>query len=146
MRLARFTPLMLRASTLCFSLCAATSFAQGPGWGFPPYGSFQYGGFDAVNRQNLNVNFAIPIVSGPGRGLNLSFAIAYNSLIWQNVSSAWNLAAGPNGLATWGWNEFSVLGSIQYKVTSGTVQCPTDVQGRYRSATSHTFRTMFMLT
>ncbi len=41
-------------------ICATSAFAQDPATGFPPYGSFSHGLFDAVNRQNLNVNFAIP--------------------------------------------------------------------------------------
>ncbi len=55
--------------------------SPGPGTGFPPYGSFQAGGFDIVNLQNLNVNFAIPLVSSLGRGLDLRVAQPYNSLV-----------------------------------------------------------------
>jgi hypothetical protein len=79
---------------------APVAFAQDPSTGFPPYGSFQDGRFDAVNRQNLNVNFAIPIVSSPGRGINLDFALVYDSLIWKQSGgspNAWTPVTKPDG-------------------------------------------------
>lgn len=45
---------------LVLVLCPVSVRAQDPATGFPPYGSFAPGGFDTINRQNLNVNFAIP--------------------------------------------------------------------------------------
>ena len=51
----RYFPLVF-----AFFLLPACGLAQ---TGFPPFGSFDTSQFDAVNRQNLNVNFAIPIVS-----------------------------------------------------------------------------------
>ncbi len=86
-------------------LVAPSAFSQQPALGFPPFGSFQDGRFDAINRENLNVNFSIPIVSVPGRGLNFSFALTHNSLVWSRtnvgygilywtVTGGWNLAPG----------------------------------------------------
>ena len=47
---------------LCILFCC-TLWAQIPVTGFPPFGSFESGGFDNINRQNLNVMFQIPLVS-----------------------------------------------------------------------------------
>ncbi len=71
------------------ALCLFSSVAAFGQTGFPPYGSFEDGRFDAVNRQNLNVNFAIPIVSVPGRGFPLSHTLVYDSLIWNKAGSVW---------------------------------------------------------
>ncbi len=80
---------------ICSILFVGSVFAQEPARGFPPYGSFQDGQFDSVNLENLNVSFSIPIVSVPGRGLNLSHALTYNSLIWYQL---------PNGYGkSWYW-------------------------------------------
>lgn len=86
-----------------------SAFAQAPTTGFPPYGSFENGRFDAVNRQNLNVNFALPIVSSPGRGMNFRLAVVYDSLVWQKVTSgtttSWTSVTDANGSPTWGWKK-----------------------------------------
>jgi hypothetical protein len=64
----------------------ACIFAQNPATGFPPYGSFDRGRFDTVNLQNLNYNFAIPIVTSPARGIDFQFSVFYNSLNWVPVN------------------------------------------------------------
>ena len=74
--------------------------AQAQTTGFPPYGSFAAGRFDAVNRQNLNVNFAIPVVSTPGRGIDFGFSIVYDSLIWRQSGGAWVPVTNSAGTAS----------------------------------------------
>jgi len=76
----RYFPLVF-----AFFLLPACGLAQ---TGFPPFGSFDTSQFDAVNRQNLNVNFAIPIVSAPGRGISFSFAIIQDSLFWRKAGNS----------------------------------------------------------
>jgi RHS repeat-associated protein len=75
-------------------------YAQNTGLGLPTFGSFTQGGFDTVNNQNLNVFFAIPLISSVGRGMPLSLPLNYNSLVYQNYENTW-LPAPPYGL--WGW-------------------------------------------
>lgn len=89
-------------------LTAGSGAAQSPpGTGFPPYGSFENGRFDVVNRQNLNFNFGIPVVSRPARGMDFSLALNYNSLIWKRVSVGSNnywQPYDPLGVQ-WGWRK-----------------------------------------
>lgn len=97
------------------ALCPICSLAQTTG--FPPFGSFDGGGFDAVNRQDLNANFAIPIVSIPGRGTGFSFSIVYDTLIWRNNGgpvATWYVVGDPSGVANWGWKTKSPIGAIYY--------------------------------
>ncbi|MGA8221249.1 MAG: RHS repeat-associated core domain-containing protein [Candidatus Acidiferrales bacterium] len=96
---------------------AATTWAQGTGTGFPMYGSFESGVFDTTNRYNLNSNFSIPIVSSQGRGLNLNFALAYNSLLWKISSGAWVSVTDPTGNPLWGWMKISPNGMITNTTT-----------------------------
>jgi RHS repeat-associated protein len=100
---------------LCIMLLAtvtATAFAQTPSTGFPPYGSFENGRFDTVNRQNLNVNISIPIVSSPGRGLNLNSFLAYNSIVWMKSGGAWVPIAEGSPVSLLGWKRTSPTGTI----------------------------------
>ncbi len=100
------------------SFCPVWSLAQTTG--FPPFGSFDAGGFDAVNRQNLNANFAIPIVSVPGRAIDFGFSIVYDTLIWRNGGSGtnWYVVTDPSGVATWGWKAKWPIGAISYTHTT----------------------------
>ena len=105
-------------------LFALKAFAQDPATGFPPYGSFQDGRFDAVNRQNLNVNFAIPIVSSPGRGTDFRFAIIYDSLFWTRpTGTAWSSVTDGSGTATWGWNKDFPIGEVSFKTATSAIKC-----------------------
>jgi hypothetical protein len=95
-------------------LVAGDAFAQDTG--FPPHGSFHEGRFDVINRKNLNVQLAIPVVSSPGRGTGFSFAISYNSLIWKVENDVWVPVTDEGGTPTWGWNRDRVAGSVYYDV------------------------------
>ncbi|MCI0718345.1 MAG: hypothetical protein L0338_05145, partial [Acidobacteria bacterium] len=112
---------------LAVFLVAAPLLGQDPTTGFPPYGSFRDGRFDAVNHQNLNVNFAVPITSSPGRGTGFGFAIVYDSLVWKKVTTgqttSWSPVTDATGTAIWGWKRSSPIGMITYKVTTTTVKC-----------------------
>jgi RHS repeat-associated protein len=105
---------------LCLAVilfAANQAFAQEPNTGYPPYGSFEPGRFDAVNRQNLNVSFAIPVVGSPGRGTSFGHALVYDALVWKRVGNAWTPVTDENGNPTWGWKLDRVLGTITYKST-----------------------------
>jgi hypothetical protein len=106
------------ASLLCVLSLTVFCLAQGPATGFPPYGSFEEGRFDAINLQNLNVNFSIPIVSTPGRGMDFNFAITYDSSIWANGAGAWYSPVDQTGNQTWGWKKDWVTGITTYTATN----------------------------
>src|SRR5258708_2733853 len=74
----------MKKLTLLIWLCIIPGYlnAQNTGIGVLPFGSYTRGGFDTINNQNLNVMFAIPIVSSAGRGQPLSFNLSYNSQIY----------------------------------------------------------------
>jgi RHS repeat-associated protein len=92
------------------ALSIGSVFGQAPATGFPPYGSFEEGQFDSVNRQNLNVNFAIPLVNVPGRGIDFAPMLTYDSLIWRKAGNIWAPVVDPNGNPTWGWKAPQILG------------------------------------
>jgi YD repeat-containing protein len=69
--------------------------------GLPPFGSFSGESFDRVNNANLNVHFAIPIVSRAGRGLPFSYSQSYNTGIWAPVNSGSSTVWTPK--LQWGW-------------------------------------------
>ncbi len=103
--------LVFMVSALATPVCGL---AQNPASGLPPYGSFEVGKFDTINRQNLNINFAIPIVSSPGRGMNLQFSIVYDSLVWGRAATFWY----PASSGIWGWKTDSVVGTLSYSFSS----------------------------
>ncbi len=87
--------------------------------GFPPFASIDRNRFDARNNQNMNVNFALPIVSSPGRSMDLNLAIVYNSLNWVPIAGGWTFFTSGN----LGWLYGSPAGQITYQVTHGTTLC-----------------------
>jgi RHS repeat-associated protein len=104
---------------------ATTIWAQGTGTGFPMYGSFESGVFDTTNRYNLNTNFSIPIVSSKGRGLDLNFALSYNSRLWMISSGAWVSVTNDGGTGTWGWMKTYPAGMLT-NTTSVAGSCKID--------------------
>jgi hypothetical protein len=102
---------------LLFSLPLA-GFAQAPAAGFPPYGSFAPGGFDAINLQNLDTHLSIPVVTSPGRGTNFQSRIVYDSLLWTEVTTngttSWTPVTDSSGNPTWGWTR-SPAGMLAYQ-------------------------------
>jgi hypothetical protein len=117
---------------LVILLLPAAGWSQTPAIGTPPWASFTNGGFDAINNQNGNVLFAVPVVSAPARGGNFSVQLLYNSLIWQNSGTAWT------GLPTgaWGWyTNLVALGSSGH--FQNTESC--DTVGRPQFTTHYRF-------
>ncbi len=68
--------------------------------GTPPLGSFSSGP-DVINLGNLNVHFAIPVFSKPGRGGRFFYNLGYESSLWSPVSSSGTRIWTP--VANWGW-------------------------------------------
>ena len=108
------------ATVLLLSLSASILCGQ---TGLPRWGSFDASSFDAVNRQNLNVNLKLPLVSAPSRGGTFSYALVYDSLIWEKSGNAWVPVSDLNGTPTWGWKDSQAIGATKY--FHGTVLCDT---------------------
>jgi RHS repeat-associated protein len=90
--------------------------------GFPPFGSFQTGGFDGINLQDLNINFSIPVVTSPGRQLTFRLPIVNDSLIWLR-GSGWYPLTDANGNPTWGWKLDFPSGQIKYTTVTVQFKC-----------------------
>lgn len=105
-------------------LAPMTLRAQNTGTGLPPFGSLSSFGFDAVNNRNLNVYFAIPLVSSQGRGLPLNLTLINNSLLWQKVNNTWTPVVDAAGNPTWGWLKDMPPGGIfKYRTTTNLAKC-----------------------
>jgi len=107
--------ILLAILVSCLCVCAGSAQT-----GLPPFGSFQPGGFDTTNAQNLNTNFAIPISSTPGRGLGLGLSLVYDSIIYQVSGNVWSPVVDTNGNPTWGWKISSPFGSVSRQKSSTT--------------------------
>jgi RHS repeat-associated protein len=72
-----------------------------PQTGTYAHGAFDAKGFDTINIGNLNVYFALPVLSKPGRGLGFYYNLAYNSSVWVPSSVTGTLTWTP--VTNWGW-------------------------------------------
>src|SRR5260370_18114625 len=100
--------------------------------GVPPFGSFTPHRFDLVNNANANVVFAIPIMSSPGRGLNLDFSLVYNSQVWKPVL---NLNSGTTAWTPGGW----LLGTYNSPLNGTTTSQFTSTNGSSRLGTIQSY-------
>lgn len=92
--------------------------------GVPPFSTINGGPFDGVNLGNLNVGFAIPIVSKPGRGIPFGFSLDYNSSVWAIGSSNGHSAWVPVGGTFLGWQGTGTITPyVSYTVTLTTNLC-----------------------
>jgi hypothetical protein len=97
--------------------------------GFPAFGSFEQSGFDAVNRQNLNTIFVIPIMSIPGRGQSFQYSLVNNSLLWTKTTTTpitWTPVTDASGNPTWGWTYGPAVaggGQLLYQYSSSSPRC-----------------------
>jgi RHS repeat-associated protein len=115
-------------SVLVAILLPACGLAQ---TGLPPFGSLDRTSSDVRNNEDLNVLFTIPIVSSPGRGLNLDFSLVYNSSIWVNGGTYW--APGSNG---WGWTTSYGTGNVTFKYSTSQTLC-NRIEGEYTYTTTY---------
>src|SRR6266478_8620752 len=68
--------------------------------GTPPFGSFG-GGPDIINLANLNSHITIPVLHKPGRGMNFTYDLSYDSSAWYPVTSGGTTSWQP--VFNWGW-------------------------------------------
>jgi len=140
--------------SLALLVVASSISAQEQPTGIPPFSSVQSIGIDAINRQNLNVNFSIPIVSSPGRGINFSFPITNDSLLWMRQSTTWTPVVDGLGNPTWGWKD-TVPGTIRHTDINEECDSPPPIQWSHHysnysytdpAGTIHDFDVDFYLT
>jgi RHS repeat-associated protein len=103
---------LLYAVAISLSAFAVPTAAQsGSPTGTPPFASYS-GGPDIINNGDLNVHYRIPIRQRAGRGINFSYSLNYDSLVWQpvysNGTTSW--VPAPN----WGWSSGLDAGANQY--------------------------------
>jgi RHS repeat-associated protein len=112
-------------------LAALAAPAQQVVTGFPPFSSQTPSTFDTVNNANLNVFFAIPVVSKAGRGMPFQYTLVYNSSVWSKWNSAGNLAWTP--VPGWGWGGASsaTTGTVTYTETQSECWYPAGPSGKY---------------
>jgi RHS repeat-associated protein len=123
---------MLRLILIIGIIFAVRGVARAQQTGFPPFGSFQNGQFDAINLQDLNVHFSIPVISGSGRGLGLTIQMVYDSLIWQNQGGHWMPVTDNQGNPMWGWKTDYPIGLVYYTSQTGSnTKCYQDGQFVY---------------
>lgn len=112
---------------LAFCVFASSVLAQAPPTGVPPFSSVQSIGMDTINRQNLNVNFSIPIAASPGRGFNFSFPIVNDSLLWMKSSGTWAPVVDAAGNPTWGWKDTLPAGSTSFVHVTASCDTPPPI-------------------
>ena len=99
--------------------------------GIPAFESFGGGPFDVVNLGNLNVHLVVPTIGKPGRGINFSYAMNYDSSVLSPVLV--------NGVSTWqpvndwGWTgkTQAATGFVSYKQTTLSCRDPYSGQRYY---------------
>src|SRR5437879_10054315 len=64
--------------------------------GTPPFGSFG-GGPEVINLGNLNAHWTIPVIHKPGRGINFTYDLSYDTSVWYPVGGTWQ------PVQNWGW-------------------------------------------
>lgn len=88
-----------------------------------PYGTFDSHEFEIVNVGNLNVHFAIPVISKTGREIPFTYALSFDSSVWYpssvNGSNVWT------PVQNFGWRGDTEIatGYIGYRQVSSTVLC-----------------------
>jgi YD repeat-containing protein len=76
------------------------------------FGTYSTTGPDVINIGNLNVLYNIPILNKAGRGLPLTYNLAYNSSVWYPVTLGSSMTWQPTSTA-WGWSGLSPAGQSE---------------------------------
>ena len=96
-------PASIRRSLICLALLSGSvSVVAQVATGSYQFGTFDNKGFDAINVGNLNVHFSLPVLNKSGRGLPFSYALSYDSSVWQPVTSNGTTSWSP--IAGFGWH------------------------------------------
>jgi hypothetical protein len=103
-------------SLLALILLAAVQLKAQVATGTPPYGSFG-GGPDVINLANLNSHITIPVLHKPGRGMNFTYDLSYDTSVWTPLGSSGNHVWTP--VYNWGWRGQTEIatGYISYNLT-----------------------------
>ena len=112
--------------------------AQDVALGTPPFASLG-GGPDVINVGNLNTRLLIPIVNNPGRGLNMTYNLSYDSSIWYPVASGSITSWQPAN--SYGWQGLTPanIGSITYPMSYSSGTCGQSGQNTWQSWTYGSF-------
>src|SRR5579859_6982229 len=101
-------------SLLCFLAIAATHVQAQVATGTPPFGSFG-GGPDIINLANLNSHIDVPILNKPGRGMNFTYDLSYDSSVWYPVASGSTTSWQP--ITGWRGQTEVVTGYLAFNAT-----------------------------
>lgn len=107
------------AATLFVLQLAVTILSGQVATGSYPYGTYDNRGFDTINVGNLNVHFAVPVLTKAGRGIPLEYNLAYDSSIWTPTTVG--------GVTSWvpvtgfGWNGVPTFGHLTATETTQTI-------------------------
>jgi RHS repeat-associated protein len=87
-----------------------------PATGTPAFGSFA-GGPDVINLANLNDHWTIPVLHKPGRGMNFTYDLNYDSSVWYPLTSNGTTTWQP--VQNWGWSAQTQgsTGFLEYSLT-----------------------------
>jgi RHS repeat-associated protein len=123
--------LAIRTSWLVLALAAllsSTAHGQTPAIGIPEFSTQLVSETDSINPENLNVHMVIPIFAKAGRGLSLTNAFSYDSLVWTvqnsgspNYINSWAPAGSGPGAGGLGFSGDGVFGYITW--TEQTNSC-----------------------
>jgi RHS repeat-associated protein len=120
---------MTRLSVLCSVLIVllAASFScpvnAQVATGTPLFGTFSAPGPDVINIGNLNTLLNIPVLNKAGRGIPLTYNLAYNSSVWYPVVSGSTTSWTP--VQQFGWQGLQSAGQSQitYQVQFSAPTC-----------------------
>jgi RHS repeat-associated protein len=121
-----FLLVIVLALALSFEGRTATLASAQVATGTPPFGSFG-GGPEVINLANLNAHWTVPILHKPGRGINFTYDLSYDSSVWYPVGSSGQQSWQP--VASWGWAGATPqvltgqIGYSQTNVSSTQVYC-----------------------
>ncbi len=120
----------LRNLLLLCLLCAPLASSQAV-TGTYPFGTYDSKGIDSINIGNLNAHITIPIVQRAGRGMPFSYALAYDSSVWQIAWSGGSEYWEP--VQNWGWLGQTVVdtGYLSYSMQTYVCDWPPPKRGSY---------------
>jgi RHS repeat-associated protein len=108
-------------------LVAVTAVAQ-VSTGTTPLGSFSSGP-DVINLGNLNMHFAVPVISKPGRGTPFDYILSFDSSVWTPLASGGTSSWQPT--TNWGWRAITEAATGYISRQRLTVQCVLDPGTEY---------------
>jgi hypothetical protein len=114
-----------------FVLASMPCTAQDVALGTPPLASLG-GGPDVINLGNLNTRLLIPVLNNPGRGLNMTYNLSYDSSIWYPVASGSITSWQPANSYGWQGLAGANIGNITYTMSYSSGTCGQYGQGSYQ--------------